>query len=128
MFSLKIDKREIGEEPSLRLFSKNIVDYIKNKFYGENISIINDSKRSELIASSSSDDRGEFSTIELTFKKTIMLSSNDLDDKNSLDRALSQIRDFCDQSAKINNYEYRLITMRGPKDGADRTGTTRNSK
>jgi len=128
MFSLKIDKREIGEEPSLKVFSKNIIDYIKNKFYGENISIINDSKRSELIASGPSDDHGEFSTIELTFKKTIMLSSKDLDDKNSLDRALSQIRDFCDQSAKINNYEYRLITMRGSKDGADRTGTTRNSK
>lgn len=128
MFSLKINKREIGEESSLKIFGKNITDYIKTKFRNESIVIISDSKQSELIASGPTDDSGELSTIELTFKKTIVLNSKDLENKNLLDRALSEIRDFCDQSAKINNYEYRLITMRGQKDDVDRTGTTGNSK
>lgn len=128
MFSLKINKREIGEESSLKIFGKNITDYIKTKFRNESIVIISDSKQSEIIASSPTDDSGELSTIELTFKKTIVLNSKDLENKNLLDRALSEIRDFCDQSAKINNYEYRLITMRGQKDDVDRTSTTGNSK
>lgn len=126
MFIMKIDKKVIGQESSLKISGRNILDYIKSKFRDDKINIINDSKGFELIASRDSDN-SEFATIELTFKKTITVMSGDLDDKNSLDRVLSEIRDFCDQSAKIENYEYRLITMRGQKDGIDGTGSSRRN-
>lgn len=123
MFIVKIDKMKLGEESSLKIFGRNILEHIKSKFRNDKISIIDDSRGFELITSGPSD-VSDSSTIELTFKKTITLKPNELDDKNSLDRVLSEIKDFCDQSAKINNYEYRLITMRGSKDGIDRTGIT----
>lgn len=123
MLVIKIDKRDIGEEFSLKIFGRNILEHIKSKFRDDKISVINDSKGFELITSSASDSQAT-QTIELSFKKTITIQPEDVEDREALDRIICEIRDFCDQSAKINNYEYSPITIRGIKNAVNRTGSS----
>ena len=90
------------------------------------INIINDSKTLELITSESSEKNEGNATIELTFKKTITINNLDSIDNHSLDKSVSEVKNFCDQAVKINNYVYLPLNMRDKKNADTRTSTSRN--
>ena len=116
MLIIKVDKT----------FGINILSYIKDLFKNEKINIINDSKTLELIASDLSEISEDSTTIELTFKKIITINNPSTMDSHGLDRIVSEVKNFCDQAVKINNYIYLPLNMREKKDANTRTIITRN--
>ena len=66
-------------------------------------------------------------TIELTFKKVITINNADINDKQCLDKAISEIKNFCDQAVSVNNYVYLPLNMREKNNANTRAGSTWNS-
>lgn len=124
MLMIKVSKKNLKEDTVNKTFGINILSYIKNLFKNEKINIINDSKTLELIASDISEENEDKTTIELTFKKTITINNSDIIDNQSLDRIVSEVKNFCDQAVKINNYVYLPLNMREKKNADTRASTT----
>ena len=124
MLMIKVNKKNLKEDTVNKTFGINILSYIKNLFKNEKINIINDSKTLELIASDISEENEDKTTIELTFKKTITINNSDIIDNQSLDRIVSEVKNFCDQAVKINNYVYLPLNMREKKNADTRASTT----
>jgi hypothetical protein len=126
MLIIKVDKKDISENIIKKTFDSNITSYVKSLFKNDKINIINDSKTLELITSESSEKNEGNATIELTFKKTITINNLDSIDNHSLDKIVSEVKNFCDQAVKINNYVYLPLNMRDKKNADTRTSTSRN--
>jgi len=125
MLIIKIDKTD-GDSLSTKILRSGLVQNIAGLFYNGKISTIDDSKHTELITTSEADIIDGTASIELTFRKTIKISKEDLNDRQSIDRVISEVKDFCEQSSKINNYSYLPLNMRTKKDATERAGLTRN--
>jgi hypothetical protein len=125
MLNIKVEKKNLGEDFLIKTFSSNILSYIKKLFLNEKISIIDDSKSLELITANNSEVTGEGCTVELTFKKIITINNSD---KQSIDRIVSEVKNFCDQAVKINDYVYVPLNMRENKNVNITTSFTGNSK
>jgi len=125
MLNIKVEKKNLGEDFLNKTFGSNILSYIKKLFLNEKISIIDDSKSLELITANNSEVTGEGCTVELTFKKIITINNSD---KQSIDRIVSEVKNFCDQAVKINDYVYVPLNMRENKNVNITTSFTGNSK
>lgn len=126
MLIIKVDKKDFSENIIKKTFESNIASYVKSLFKNDKINIIDDSKTLELITSESSEKNDGNATIELTFKKTITINNLDSIDNQSLDKIVSEVKNFCDQAVKINNYVYLPLNMRDKKNADTRTSTSRN--
>jgi hypothetical protein len=126
MLIIKVDKKDISENIIKKTFDSNITLYVKSLFKNDKINIIDDSKTLELITSESSEKNEGNATIELTFKKRITINNLDSIDNHSLDKIVSEVKNFCDQAVKINNYVYLPLNMRDKKNADTRTSTTGN--
>jgi len=126
MLIIKVDKKDISENIIKKTFDSNITLYVKSLFKNDKINIIDDSKTLELITSESSEKNEGNATIELTFKKRITINNLDSIDNHSLDKIVSEVKNFCDQAVKINNYVYLPLNMRDKKNADTRTSTSRN--
>jgi hypothetical protein len=124
MLMIKVSKKNLKEDTVNKTFGINILSYIKNLFKNEKINIINDSKTLELIASDISEENEDKTTIELTFKKIITINNPDTIDNQGLDRIVSEVKNFCDQAVKINNYVYLPLNMREKKNADTRASIT----
>jgi hypothetical protein len=125
MLNIKVEKKNLGEDFLNKTFGSNIISYIKKLFLNEKISVIDDSKSLELITANNSEVTGEGCTVELTFKKIITINNSD---KQSIDRFISEVKNFCDQAVKINDYVYVPLNMRENKNVNITTSFTGNSK
>lgn len=125
MLNIKVEKKNLGEDFLNKTFGSNILSYIKKLFLNEKISVIDDSKSLELITANNSEVTGEGCTVELTFKKIITINNSD---KQSIDRFVSEVKNFCDQAVKINDYVYVPLNMRENKNVNITTSFTGNSK
>jgi hypothetical protein len=126
MLVIKLDKKDIKDDATKKIFSKNLFSYIKDLFNQEKINIIDDSKSLELVTSNL-DEKTEKTTIELVYKKTITINNEDIKDKQSLDKVISEIKNFCDQTIQINNYVYLPLNMREKNNANTRTSTSGDS-
>lgn len=126
MLIIKVDKKDFSENIIKKTFESNIASYVKSLFKNDKINIIDDSKTLELITSESSEKNDGNATIELTFKKTITINNLDSIDNQGLDKIVSEVKNFCDQAVKINNYVYLPLNMRDKKNADTRTSTTGN--
>ena len=124
MLIIKVDKKDFSENIIKKTFESNIASYVKSLFKNDKINIIDDSKTLELITSESSEKNDGNATIELTFKKTITINNLDSIDNQGLDKIVSEVKNFCDQAVKINNYVYLPLNMREKKNGNNRTSIT----
>jgi hypothetical protein len=122
MLIIKLDKKDIKDDASKKIFSKNLFSYIKDLFNQEKINIIEDSKSLELVTSNL-DEKTEKTTIELVYKKTITINNEDIKDKQCLDRVISEIKNFCNQAVEINNNVYLPLNMREKNNANTRTST-----
>lgn len=126
MLVVKVFKNNKEENKITTLFKSKILEYIKKTFESEKINIIDDSKTFELVSTDSIKESKDSFTVELTFKKTLTINSSDIDDKQNLDKLISEVKNFCDQAVKINNYVYLPLNMRERKNATDRTSITGN--
>ena len=123
MLIIKLEKNDIKDDATKKIFNKNLFSYIKDLFNKEKINIIEDSKSLELVTSNL-DEKIEKTTIELVYKKTITINNEDIKDKQCLDSIISEIKNFCNQAVEINNYVYLPLNMREKKNANTRTSTT----
>jgi len=126
MLVFKVFKKDKKEDKITNLFKSKVLDYVKKTFESEKINIIDDSKSFELVSTDGIKHNKESLTIELTFKKTLTINNQDIDDKQNLDKLISEVKNFCDQAVKINNYVYLPLNMRERKNVTDRTSITGN--
>ncbi len=124
MLTIKVNKNNDGLVK--KIFGPTTISHIKDLFKKENINIIDDSKYLELITSDILSKDENSTNIELTFKKTITINNKDIEDKHSLDKIISEIKNFCDQAVNINNYVYLPLNMRERKNADTRTSATGN--
>jgi len=124
MLIIKVDKKDLHENFVKKTFSLNIISYVKDLFKNEKLNIIDDSKSLELITSDFSQKNDGSATIELTFKKVITINNSDTIDNHGLDRIVSEVKNFCDQAVKINNYVYLPLNMREKKNADTRPSIT----
>lgn len=123
MLIIKLDKKDIKDDATKKIFNKNLFSYIKDLFNKEKINIIEDSKSLELVTSNL-DEKTEKTTIELVYKKTITINNEDIKDRQCLDNVISEIKNFCNQAVEINNYVYLPLNMREKKNANTRTSTS----
>ncbi len=126
MLTIKAIKKEGSEKLISKIFSSKMFGFIREHFNNEKINIIDDSSSLELITSDLVEKKEDLTTIELTFKKTITINNLDIEDRQEIDRIISEIKNFCNQSVNINNYVYLPLNMREKKNGNNRTSTTGN--
>lgn len=126
MLVIKATKKAGSENLFSKIFSSKMFSYIRDHFNGEKINIIDDSNSLELITSDFVEKKEDQMTIELSFKKTITINNFDTEDRQELDQIISEIKNFCDQAVKINNYVYLPLNMRERKNGNNRASPTRN--
>lgn len=123
MLIIKLDKKDIKDDATKKIFNKNLFSYIKDLFNKEKINIIEDSKSLELVTSNL-DEKTEKTTIELVYKKTITINNEDIKDRQCLDNVISEIKNFCNQAVEINNYVYLPLNMREKKNANTRTSAS----
>jgi hypothetical protein len=126
MLTIKAIKKDGSEKLISKIFSSKMFGFIREHFNNEKINIIDDSSSLELITSDLVEKKEDLTTIELTFKKTITINNLDIEDRQEIDRIISEIKNFCNQSVNINNYVYLPLNMREKKNGNNRTSTTGN--
>ena len=124
MLIIKVDKKDLQDSFVKKTFGLNILSYVKDLFKNEKLNIIDDSKSLELITSDLSQKNDGNATIELTFKKVITINNSDTIDNQGLDRIVSEVKNFCDQAVKINNYVYLPLNMREKKNADTRPSIT----
>lgn len=126
MLIIKVHKKNENENFLKKLFNKNITDYFISLFKKKKINIIDDSNSLEFIFSDEQKESEDQTTIEITYKKTITINNLDLEDKQCLDKTISEIKNFCDQAVNINNYVYLPLNMREKKNANTRTSPSGN--
>ena len=112
MLVVKVNKRTENENFIKKIFNKNLTNYFISLFKEKKLNIIDDSKSLELILAEEQKKEEEFLTIEITYKKIITINNSNIEDKQCLDRAISEIKNFCDQAVNI----CLLYTSPSPRD------------
>jgi len=126
MLMIRAIKKDGSQNLISKIFSSKMFGFIREHFNNEKINIIDDSSSLELITSDLVEKKEDLTTIELTFKKTITINNLDIEDRQEIDRIISEIKNFCNQSVNINNYVYLPLNMREKKNGNNRTSTPGN--
>lgn len=87
----------------------NFIKYIRTSFFKE-FKIIKDSDTVE-ISSGKIENKSEFN-IELVIKKVIPINEDVFNDRQELDKVITEIKNFCDSAEKIENFKYKKIINR----------------
>jgi len=111
MFTVKI--RGGKKNNILSKTAKTISNFLKIKL-NKNTNIISDNSSIEMIAASSSQPLEDNDQLiaELFIKKTIVINNSDLEDREKLDKFLSEIKYFCEQASKIEDAKYVPLEFR----------------
>jgi len=126
MLTIKAIKKDGSQNLLSKVFSSKMFGYIREHFNNEKINIIDDSTSLEVITSDFVEKKEDQMVIELTFKKTITINNLDIEDRQELDRIISEIKNFCNQAVNINNYVYLPLNMREKNNGNNRTSSSGN--
>jgi hypothetical protein len=89
----------------------NIQDYISN-LHNNNLKILKSKDNYEIIAGNKNIYDDNNIEVELTFKKTIIINKDLLEDKVELDKKITEIKQFCEKSIEIETHEYIPIIYR----------------
>lgn len=107
MFSVKFN---LGDNFSAaKKTVNNFIKYMKGSF-GETIKVVKDSESTEVC--SGKVELTEGYNIELIVKKVIPINEDILNDRKKLDKVIFEIKDFCDNAQKIENFEYKELIRR----------------
>lgn len=111
MFTVKIR----GGKKNNILFktAKTISNFLRINL-NKDTNTISDNSSIEMITASSSHslESEDHLVAELFIKKTIIINNSDLEDREKLDKFLSEIKYFCKQASKIEDAKYVPLEFR----------------
>tara|TARA_Y100000034_G_C6820291_1_gene369366 strand:- start:45 stop:398 length:354 start_codon:yes stop_codon:yes gene_type:complete len=112
MFSVKVFNNKKDRSKEFNRTISTILGYIRETI-GRRTRIVSDDFCVELV-SGIEEEPAESSGIvtELLIKKTIFINTSDLNNRDMLDRYLTEIRNFCNKADKIEGVEYLPINFR----------------
>ena len=110
MFAVKIFSKKRKKNNILERTIQNLSDFLKKEM-SRSVNIVSDNNSIEMVSGNLDTNSGEIIT-ELMFKKTIVLSSDDLKDRQRLDEYIKEIKHFCEQVASIDDLNYLPINFR----------------
>ena len=114
MFAVKISASDIKNNSIVQKTVDNFLLFLKNSL-SRKVNVIADSNSVEFISGNLNTNNGDIVT-ELTFKKVIKISSSDLNDKQSLDKYIKEVKNFCEQVIQIEDLEYLPFHYRMKQD------------
>jgi len=107
MLQLKIFNKKENREEVFNKAVKNIVSYISDNLNFPKVKIAADSDCIEIISGNTGNSNVDDKIIvELSIKKTIILSKNDIYMNSKLDEFLQNIKFFCKQAKEIEENKY----------------------
>lgn len=111
MFTVKLSS--FKKNKLLKNTANTIANFIKGSL-NKDINIISDKSSIEMIASSPNVlvEKDSSVVAELLIKKTIVINNFDLEDREKLDKFLSEVKNFCEQASKIEDSKYIPIEFR----------------
>ena len=110
MFAVKFFDNKIKQNKILTKTIKNISDFLR-KDMNKNINMISDSNSIEIVSGNLDVNKCDIS-VELMFKKTISISSDEIENRESLDKFISEVKHFCKQASVIEDSAYIPIEYR----------------
>ena len=115
MFSVKIFNGSAGKIKEARRTVETVLGHIRDSL-NRNAKVVSDDFCVEIVSGKDMDgdilvENGSFVT-ELLIKKTIFINIDDLNNRDRLDRYLSEVKNFCEQADKIEGVEYMPINFR----------------
>ena len=110
MFAVKIFSKKRRKNNILERTIQNLSDFLKKEM-SQDINIVSDNNSIEMVSGNLDTNNGEVVT-ELMFKKTIILNTDDLNDKQKLDKYVKEIKHFCKQVASIEDLKYLPLHYR----------------
>lgn len=113
MFAVKIFSEKRRKNNILERTIQNLSDFLKKEM-NRNVNIVSDSHSIEIVSGNLGTNDGEIVT-ELMFKKTIILSADDLGDRDKLDKYVKDIKHFCEQASSIDDLQYLPLQFRNRK-------------
>ena len=109
MFAVKIfaDKKK---KNFLEKTIKNLSNFLKKEMSRE-VNIIIDNASVEMVSGNLNVNNGEIIT-ELLIKKTIVINTADLKDRQRLDEYVREVKHFCKQAVEIEDLKYLPLHFR----------------
>ena len=110
MLAVKFFNDKIKENKVLIRTIKNVSDFLR-KDMNKDINIISDSNSSEIISGNLDNNKFDIS-VELMFKKTISIDSEEIQNLESLDKFIDEVKHFCRQVSNIESNSYTPLEFR----------------
>ena len=112
MFVVKVFNKSFKNNSILNKTIEKILFLIKNK-RNSNIKIIKDSSSVEIISGNlNTNNVNDEVVVELSVKKIIKISKDQLSSKHELDKFIKEIENFCNQASEIEEVKYLPINFR----------------
>lgn len=112
MHAVKIHNNKENRDGVFEKTIQNILNYLKQDLNNSDLRIVSDDFCIEIISGSEKPSKNNEIVAELLIKKTVVINSDDLNDRGELDKYLSAIKHFCKQAREIEEAEYLPIVMR----------------
>lgn len=107
MLQLKIFNKKENREDKFNNSIKNIISYISENLNFPKVKIASDSDCIEIISGNTGNSNVDDKiVVELSIKKIIILSKNDVSVDNKLDKFIQDIKFFCKQAKEIEDNKY----------------------
>lgn len=112
MFAIKIHNQKKNRTHEFNRTISNIVNYIFEKLSLTNVKITSDDACVEIVSGIETETCSGQIIAELLIKKTIVINTDDLKDREKLDKYITEIKNFCEQAKSIEELKYIPIEMR----------------
>jgi hypothetical protein len=115
MITVKFFQQKQDRTDAFYKINQKISSFIKNKI-DKKVNLIEDNSALEIVASDSRKiDKGDIK-VELVYRKTITINNSDLLDRDKVDRLITEVKDFCDQTISIEKFCYIPLHLRTDKE------------
>jgi hypothetical protein len=110
MFAVKIFSKKRRKNNILERTIQNLSDFLKKEMSCD-VNMVSDNNSIEMVSGNLDTNNGEIVT-ELMFKKTIVISVEELNDRQKLDKYVKEIKHFCTQASSIEELKYLPLNFR----------------
>lgn len=112
MLAVKIYNDKNDRTDNFSKTIKNISSYIKDNLKLKGFKFLSDNYCVEIISGQEVAAKEDQIVAELIIRKTIVINKSDIDNREELDKYISNIKHFCEQARAIEEEEYTPIHMR----------------
>lgn len=112
MIDIKFISEKKYRNDTFKRTVQNISEYISNKFYRDEVSIISDNECIEIVSGSSVERSDDSIVVELLIKKVIVIDRSDLNDNRKLNKVIQKIKSFYDSASTIEQDDFKPVELR----------------